>query len=508
MHRIIRLSLLLFLAAAASAPPGAAAPRLFFSKNIKAPQQYQLHTVQPEETVFRIMRARGWTNDQIDHALPRIKQANPHIPDLNALRPGQRIFLPPPHTDQAEAAPEPPAAGLTQKTYTVQPGDTLLGILRQRTGHDLETLRQQYLPLFEKLNPEIANIDRLYPGQNITLPVPGTPARSARAKNATTPAAKADQHTNGSAPAGPQPAFSGPLPRPQEDAPAANASVSEATAPHQGPEDEAASAANASRRQAEQETFFALAQRAGYRPIRGGERYFPTDKGWLTVDPERTPLVQTPGGETLVLVPDEATEKFADAGLTPLAVPGNWDTRDALNALSQNSPDSAQLWTRNRPLITHRKGLGLELRGKWIFVDKTRTPPRIYVLLAPQTRVTFTARVLAGLLQERSILLCTWDAEARELSPIQPPPADDLFVPRMRMQELRQEYGPTIPLSSPRTRRHVVVPQSEAPIGITFQCRTLRRETNTPALVFAHGTGAYLPALLHATGRDCWVLAP
>ena len=497
MHRIVCIYLLLFLVAAASAPPGAAAPRLFFSKNLEAPANYRLHTVQPGETVFRIMRARGWTNEHIEHALPRIKKANPHISDLNALRPGQRIFLPPPRKATVESSQNPSSAGLTQKAYTVQPGDTLLGI----------TLRRHYVPLFQKLNPDIANIDRLYPGQNITLPVPGTSSTPlAQGKNATSANANQAQRTQESAPTGAQAAFSGSRPRAPGDSATANASVPESGPQKRASDDKPASGAPTSHRQAEQEAFFALAQRAGYQPIRRGKRYFPTEKGWLTVDPEHTPLVQAPGGKTLVLVPGEATEKYADAGLTPLAVPGNWDTRDALNALSQNSPERAHLWTRNRPLITHRKGLGLELRGQWIFVDKSRTPPRIYVLIQ-DTQITFTTRVLAGLLQARNILLCTWDNEARELSPIQPPPADDLFVPRIRMQDLRREYGSTTPLSAPRTHRQVVLPQSEAPTAITFQCRTLGNGPK-PALVFAHGTGAYLPALLHATGRECRVLAP
>ncbi|ACV69165.1 LysM peptidoglycan-binding domain-containing protein [Desulfohalobium retbaense] len=541
-----------------SAAPARTAPRLFFNKNVDAPAGYQLYTVQAGDTLFRIMRGRGWDNAAIEHALPTIDRANPHIPDLDTLRPGQRIFLPPPR-GEAPSAPGPTLPdSVSQVPYTVQPGDTVFTILRRRTNLPVRAIHRRYLDYFRQANPELDNIDRIYPGQQLRLPVPKpSPVASDAATNSTAPdpaspsprasANATEPSTPTAAPTaspkssnstvttpkrtpsdadlatavgkGPQPgagsqtttgADSAPPPpnaagAPLPEGPDAPRTTTDAASPTPAQTAAASSSESAPSQAEPNDAFYALAKQAGYQPVRGGTRYFPTDKGWLQIDTERTPLLKTPSGETLILVPGEDTQRYADAGLTPLSVPANWETEDALKALDRTDPELVQLWPRNRPLITHRRHLGLELRGKWIFVDKGQTPSRIYVLIDPQRQVSFETRVLAGLLQQRNIILSTWDAPSQELLPVQPPPQEQILVPHLRMAELRQEFGGRVPVSGMHARRHLFLPRSGAPIGITFRCRTLRRGQG-PELIFPPGTDIYLPALLHLTGRPCWIL--
>jgi LysM repeat protein len=54
-------------------------------------------------------------------------------------------------------------------THQVQPGETLGGIIKQRLGRVSTHLRA-----VRQLNPQITDINRIYPGQSIILPQPGT----------------------------------------------------------------------------------------------------------------------------------------------------------------------------------------------------------------------------------------------------------------------------------------------------------------------------------------------
>ncbi|MGE5557071.1 MAG: LysM peptidoglycan-binding domain-containing protein [Bacillota bacterium] len=105
----------------------------------------QAYIVQAGDTLIRIAQRFGIT-------LGQLLAANPQITNADLIFTGQRILIP-------AAAPPPPST----ITYIIQPGDTLYLIAR-RFNTAVETLL--------RLNPQITNSARIFPGQRIQVPAP------------------------------------------------------------------------------------------------------------------------------------------------------------------------------------------------------------------------------------------------------------------------------------------------------------------------------------------------
>ncbi|WNL46593.1 LysM peptidoglycan-binding domain-containing protein [Dyella sp. BiH032] len=104
------------------------------------------YTVQPGDTLSAIAARQGVS-------LKALEAANPQIRDFNHIYPGQVIHLP----GSSGSSSGSPAGG----SYTVRSGDTMSGIAA-RHGVSLSALLAA--------NPQIANPNRIYPGQVIHLP--------------------------------------------------------------------------------------------------------------------------------------------------------------------------------------------------------------------------------------------------------------------------------------------------------------------------------------------------
>jgi LysM repeat protein len=128
-----------------------------------------------------------------------IRQLNPRIRDLNRIYPGQRIFLP---GDGKIGPPESPGAigkesEILKATYKIQAGDSISRIilteLHVNPAEGLKTYR-----LIRQMNPEIADLNHLLPGQVINLPpnlVHPTQDAAALPLTADRPVAKTDAET-------------------------------------------------------------------------------------------------------------------------------------------------------------------------------------------------------------------------------------------------------------------------------------------------------------------------
>ncbi|MGO4702936.1 LysM peptidoglycan-binding domain-containing protein [Dyella sp. 2RAB6] len=113
------------------------------------------YTVQSGDTLSAIAARQGVS-------LKALEAANPQIRDFNHIYPGQVIHLP-------GSAGSAPAGG----SYTVKSGDTMSGIAAR---HGVS------LPALLAANPQISNPNRIYPGQVIHLPG-GSSASSAPASH-------------------------------------------------------------------------------------------------------------------------------------------------------------------------------------------------------------------------------------------------------------------------------------------------------------------------------------
>jgi hypothetical protein len=150
------------------------------------------YVVQKNDSLTRIFQEKGGIIDENPEEFLRIfKRLNPRVSDLES-RPGQQIYIPlkimgperelstriftlPMVTisaDKSQPAPEPKprsdVSGFTE--YEIKPGDTLSQIFHQYFGINTSALFGERLRLFKKINPDVADINLIYPGQAIRIP--------------------------------------------------------------------------------------------------------------------------------------------------------------------------------------------------------------------------------------------------------------------------------------------------------------------------------------------------
>ncbi|MGA8179850.1 MAG: LysM peptidoglycan-binding domain-containing protein, partial [Desulfobacterales bacterium] len=164
------------------------------------------YIVQKDDWVFKLFREKG----EISHIdfpkfLRIFERLNPHIHDLDHIRPGQRILIPLKKVD-ADIASEQSSGVVTipyfsakdlpgTKTkpatdYRVKNGDCVSILIAERYGKYGTESYHAGENLFRKLNPKIENLNLIYAGQVIRLPNPQikTPALPLPLNNVAVPA--------------------------------------------------------------------------------------------------------------------------------------------------------------------------------------------------------------------------------------------------------------------------------------------------------------------------------
>ena len=144
------------------------------------------YSVKKNDWVYKLFRQKG----EISHLdfpefLGIFKRLNPHIHNINTIRPGQTILIP---LKKLDAGSFPGQAGgvvtipfvkiskvsdiLHQYSskQKIKRGDTIYGIMsRQFASFGSESFNRG-MKLFRSINPGITNLDRIYAGQNIRVP--------------------------------------------------------------------------------------------------------------------------------------------------------------------------------------------------------------------------------------------------------------------------------------------------------------------------------------------------
>jgi hypothetical protein len=164
------------------------------------------YIVQKDDWVFKLFREKG----EISHSdfpefLRIFERLNPHIHDMDHIRPGQRILIPLKKVDEdisseessgvvtipyfsAEDLPETKTKASTD--YRVKNGDCVSILIAERYGKYGTESYHAGENLFRKLNPKIENLNLIYAGQVVRLPNPQikTPALSRPLNNGAVPA--------------------------------------------------------------------------------------------------------------------------------------------------------------------------------------------------------------------------------------------------------------------------------------------------------------------------------
>jgi hypothetical protein len=123
-----------------------------------------VHVVQPGDALWEIL------TDHYGHCDPellrRVLVANPYIENPDLILPGWRILLPDLNGQAPRRNAFAPRGEATWTAVTVQPDDTLWGILERQRGEATADLVWAVV----EANPDIEDPDVIYPGQVITLP--------------------------------------------------------------------------------------------------------------------------------------------------------------------------------------------------------------------------------------------------------------------------------------------------------------------------------------------------
>ena len=147
------------------------------------------YQIQQGDWVLKIFRQKGeLAHDDFREFLGIFQRLNPHVKDIDRIRPGQVVDIPLKKLTQGNLPGQ--SSGVVTipfvmisdakemlkkhtRTYTIQQGDTVSTLVANRFGGRFgNTTYSQGLKLFKAANPHIKDINRIYAGQKIYMPDP------------------------------------------------------------------------------------------------------------------------------------------------------------------------------------------------------------------------------------------------------------------------------------------------------------------------------------------------
>ncbi len=141
------------------------------------------YTVKKGDHLWQLFRERGMLEKRdLPELIAVLRRLNPSLTNLDLIYPGQSVVIPLTLTPLkglpvlARAVPETalPLEALKDldlENYTVRPGDALIRVVRERFRVSDQDISPQYLQMLKRVNPDIENLNRIYPGQVVKLPV-------------------------------------------------------------------------------------------------------------------------------------------------------------------------------------------------------------------------------------------------------------------------------------------------------------------------------------------------
>ena len=152
---------------------------LVLRKTISARDKSPVYVVKKGDHLMGILRRELEAGPaELGWMLKEVKRRNPGLKDVNVIEPGRKIMLP------VVAPPE------GYQTYRVKKGDYLARILQQNLGLKDQDLARA-LKDVKKQNPNIRDINLIFPGQRIFIPKGLQPEKEKAEEPARTPEAAA-----------------------------------------------------------------------------------------------------------------------------------------------------------------------------------------------------------------------------------------------------------------------------------------------------------------------------
>ena len=146
------------------------------------------YEVQPDDWVLKIFEKKGEiAHENFREFLGIFERLNPHVKDIDRIRPGQIIDIPLKKLTQGTLQGQ--SSGIVtipfvtlnsvdellndySAEYTIQPGDCVSIIVARRFGIYGSNSYSKGLKMFQALNPQVKDINRIITGQKIHVPAP------------------------------------------------------------------------------------------------------------------------------------------------------------------------------------------------------------------------------------------------------------------------------------------------------------------------------------------------
>ncbi len=309
------------------------------------------YTVERNDWVLKIFKLRGEiAQKDFTHFLQIFRRINPHIRNIDRIRPGQQIYIPlrrlregsgPENTSGIVTIPfvdltqsagrKPPPAN----TYKVKRGDTVSKLIAGQFGRFGSTTYKEAVALFKQLNPHVRDIDLIFTDQTIFLPR-GRPAPQDLAL-------RRNAKSSGASPY--------PQPVTEPDKKRSGSSARRPAKPMIPPLAEAAAIMDA-------------------KLLDNGKYYFPrSDKGDLELNLARKPVLEMSDGRRIMLSGEQKlspedleTVKTKWKAFTQVNIPSGAPVEDILNTVLS----SVNKATQTPSLSFSAGGAQISIRAKWI----------------------------------------------------------------------------------------------------------------------------------------------
>ena len=138
----------------------------------------QEYTVQEGDHVWQLFRERGLLQKRdLPELLSMLKKMNKSLDNIDLIHPGQKLIIPlkiapiagvPTQEETVQVAD---LKDIDFRDYTVKKDDSVIKVIKGMYRIPEDDLYKDYLRLVRKMNPDIKDLDSIYPGQSIRLPV-------------------------------------------------------------------------------------------------------------------------------------------------------------------------------------------------------------------------------------------------------------------------------------------------------------------------------------------------
>ncbi|MBN1904791.1 MAG: LysM peptidoglycan-binding domain-containing protein [Deltaproteobacteria bacterium] len=131
--------------------------------------------------IWQILRSREVFNkNRLGDILYALKKLNKSLDNMDMIHPGQKIVIPliitpVPGRKPPENREDIETISITDlenpDLYTVMPGDSIIRILDKKFSMPESEFYNEYLDQLKKLNPGLTDLNTIYPGQKVRLPI-------------------------------------------------------------------------------------------------------------------------------------------------------------------------------------------------------------------------------------------------------------------------------------------------------------------------------------------------